>query len=251
MSWANFSDWAFSTSTATANPPQWNSGSQTVAASYGGLTGPLPDLYSGASPTGGDTAGQWLTEQSGIDAALLTPNATGYSGANSGFLPYLQKSGTDTKDPGLGFQSCGPFQTSYCLLPTWQTVSVNPSNTYSPGTWTNTGLFDFNNGVVILNQQGGGGQPNNPSAFLNQYQNWIAPTTIRGVGFCGFRYALNGQSSNCVGSASFNADGRPVLFWRAQASNDCFFYSSANDSQPAWGSGCLAQRKWADQVLPD
>ena len=267
MSSSYFPDWYAGQSYDSESLPEWDPGTQTVAIGNGGLHGPVADLYENAPTGGSQTAGQWMTGESGIYPALLTPQGTGYSSDSSGIQPWFGKSGTDTKDPGLDFGSCPPQGSSWCLLPTWQTVGWDPysnavtsGQTYNSGSsQLNTGLFDYNNGVVIANQQGGNGEPDNPSAFVNQYPNWTNATEIRGVGFNGFLSTLNGSESSGVASAAFSSAGRPVLFNRTQTANDCFYYSGSFSSSsgtqttptgPAGGTGCLTQRTTTGDILP-
>ncbi len=264
MSSSYFPDWWAGQSYDNQSLPEWDSSTQTVAIGNGGLHGPVADLYENA-PSGGQTAGQWMTGASGIYPALLTPQGTGYNSASSGIQGWYGQSGTDNKDPGLDFGSCPPQGNSWCLLPTWQTVGWDPysnadtsGQTYnSGGSQLNTGLFDYNNGVVIANQQGGNGEPNNPSAFVNQYPNWTNSTNIRGVLFYGFLSALNGTESS---GPELSSAGRPVLFDRTQTANDCFYYSGSFNSSsgtpitpttgPAGGTGCLTPRTQSGDILP-
>lgn len=268
MSSSYFPDWYAGQSYDNQSLPEWDSSTQTVAISNGGLHGPVADLYENASPSGGQTAGQWMTGVSGIYPALLTPQGTGYNSASSGIQDWFGQSGTDTKDPGLDYGSCPPQGNSWCLLPTWQTVGWDPyssadtaGQTYnSGGSQLNTGLFDYNNGTVIANQQGGNGEPDNPSAFVNQYPNWTNSTEIRGVLFNGYLSNLNGASGAGLSSAGLSSAGRPVLFDRTQTANDCFYYSGSFNSSsgtqitpstgPAGGTGCLTPRTQSGDILP-
>jgi len=253
-----FDDFSLAGSTPTTSLPQWDSSSQAVDVSEGGIDGPLVDLYSGAAPTNGQTNGQWMTAESGIAPGVLTPQNTGYDGStSSGVVPYYQQSGTDSSDPGLGFASCSPAATTSCLLPTWQSTALNPyaavtsGQSYNSGsTDINTGLFDLNNGVVIANQQGNGSNlPANPGAWLNQYPNWSSAQTLRGVGFYGFLDALDGTAQGALDSSAYSDKGRPVLFYRSQTANDCFFWTGATGSNPADGTGCLSVRRTTSDVL--
>jgi hypothetical protein len=265
MSWSYFPDWWAGQSYDSQSLPEWDSSTQTVAIGNRGLHGPVADLYENA-PSGSQTAGQWMTGVSGINPALLTPQGTGYNSASSGIQGWYGQSGTDHKDPGLDFGSCPPQGNSWCLLPTWQTVGWDPysdadtsGQTYNSGSsQLNTGLFDYNNGVVIANQQGGNGEPNNPSAFVNQYPNWTNSTNIRGVLFLGYLSALNGASGADLSPAAWNSAGRPVLFDRTQTANDCFYYTGSYNSSsgqsiptgPAGGNGCLTPRTQSGDILP-
>ncbi|HVS99797.1 MAG TPA: hypothetical protein VHE08_04705 [Solirubrobacterales bacterium] len=267
ISSAPFADWRPAWSEATVSLPQWNESTHKVERSQGGIKGPLPDLY--AEYTGGSgtqTAGQWMTGESGIESTLLTPRGTGYPATEqpSGLVAYKGKSGTDAAEPGLGFVACTPAGDDECLLPTWQAPKVEPFTqvtqgaTYNSGSGQlNTGLFDLNDGLVIANQQGHVASPErgfpealegNEATFLNQYPNWTKFTELRGVPFYGFLEALNGQSSGSLGNAAYNS-GRPVLFAREQTSNDCFYWDGSL-SGAAGGAGCLGYRDESGQILP-
>ncbi|MBS1891641.1 MAG: hypothetical protein JST59_10130 [Actinobacteria bacterium] len=267
ISSAPFLNWRLSWSEATNELPQWNSSTQKVERAQGGLKGPLPDLFAAYQESGSRTAGQWMTAESGIESALLTPLGTGYeTSAGSGVVAYFAKSGTDSSDPGLGFTYCVPSGDTECLLPTWQSPSIDPyaqtseSSNYNAGSkQINTGLFDFNNGLVFDNQQGHVKNPergfnealeSNKSAFVNQYPNWGVATSIRGVNFFGFLEALNGQASGTLGGSAYaGGHGRPVLFVREQEANDCFYWTGSN-SGAANGAGCLAPRTKSGEILP-
>lgn len=266
-----FDDFTVAGATATTALPEWNSSSQAVDVSQGGLTGPLADLYSASAPANGQTAGQWMTSESGIQSGLLMPQNTGYGNTQevagfAGVVPYYAQSGTDSNDPGLGFTSCTPANDTQCLLPTWQSVAIDPysqvksGSTYNSGsTDLNTGLFDFNNGQVIANQQGhdqnsapgftSASLPSNAGAWLNQYPNWSNAQTLRGVNFYGFLDALDGVSQGGLQNAAYSGYGRPVLFARQQTANDCFFWTGATGSNPAGGTGCLTVRTTSEDVL--
>jgi hypothetical protein len=264
---ATFPDWEVAGAAKPALLPDWNAGTLKVEPDQAPLTGPLPDLYGGAKTAAGDTRGQWMTETSGIRSTLLTPAGSGYGTKLSGILPYYGKSGTDSKDPGLDFQSCVPEGDEECLLPTWQSVAVDPydqvtsGQTYNSGSGQiNTGLFDFNSGVAIANQQGHQKNesrgyyeeyPSNPSAFLNQYPNWSESVELRGVRFFGFLNAINGgETTGLLEGPSVSTKGRPVLFDRQQDANDCFYWSPSGNGNAAYGSGCLRRREHSGEILP-
>lgn len=254
MTTAWLSDWYQGQATATSSTPQWESSSQTVSAAQGGLTGPLADLYFGAAPTPDETAGQWMVAASGIASALLTPTFAGYdSSAETGIYTVEGKSGDDDEDEGLNFWSCPPGGSTGCMLPTWQTVAIDPYDQASPSTYLNTGLFDFNNGVVIANQHGQNGNPDatnqNPGTWLNQMPNWATAQNLRGVDFYGFLDALEGNVQGSLDAPSFSAAGRPVLFYRTQASNDCFYWNGTTSAAEG-GVGCLLERTSSTQILP-
>lgn len=261
MTSATFSDWALASGTSNAALPEWNSGTHKVDKTENPLTGPLPDLYNGAQPQGGQTAGQWMTESSGIRSGLLsgTGAAFGENELEGVFTEYL-KPGDSDKDAGLVLEICVPAAHASCMLPTWQSQRINPyaqvtsGQTYNSGsTQKNTGLFDLNNGVVIANQ-GLQGQPS-PGTFLNQYPNWTENVELGGFKFYGFLAAMNGTSVESEGSlppgllGGLSRLGRPVLFTREQSANDCFYWTPSG-SGPAAGSGCLKQRAHSGEILP-
>jgi hypothetical protein len=269
ISSAPFSDWRLSWSEATTGLPQWNGSTEKVERAQGGLKGPLPDLFAEiGSETGSRTAGQWMTAESGIESTLLTPGGTGYGSSttpDSGIVAWKGASGTDSKEPGLSFTSCTPAGDEECLLPTWQAPQVNPyAQVYSTSAYNsgpnqlNTGLFDFNTGLVFDNQQGHKADPergfyetleSNPSAFVNQYPNWARDTELRGVNFGGFLEALDGQSQNGLPASAYNSNGRPVLFAREQTANDCFWWNGTT-TEASGGLGCLEVRNESGKILP-
>ncbi len=267
MSTATFSDWELAGATKPAALPEWNEATLKVEPQEAPLTGPLPDLYGNAKPAPGDTRGQWMTSESGIESRLLTPEGTGYGSEESGILPYYGKSGTDAKEPGLDFVSCAPEGDEECLLPTWQSIAVDPydqvtsGQTYNSGSsQINTGLFDLNSGVAIANQQGHRKNesrgyyeelPSNPTAFLNQYPNWSEPVELRGVLFFGFLNAMDsGETNGRLVAPSVSTKGRPVLFDREQTANDCFYWTPSGNGSAAYGSGCLRRREHSEEILP-
>ncbi|MBS1892895.1 MAG: hypothetical protein JST59_16490 [Actinobacteria bacterium] len=254
MTSATFSDWALASGTSDAALPEWNSSTNKVDKTENPLTGPLPDLYGGAQPQGGQTAGQWMTESSGIRPALLSPTAAGF-GEESGIVTEYGKTGDNDKDAGLGWGICTPGGSERCMLPTWQSQQIDPysqvssGQTYNSGSsQRNTGLFDLNSGLVIANQ-GLGSQPD-PGTFVNQYPNWTNEINLRGVWFTGFLEIMNGTANRAVMELpGMSPLGRPVLFTRQQAANDCFFWTPSA-SGPAGGSGCLRQRSHSGEILP-
>lgn len=266
ISSAPFPDWHAAWSEVTASLPQWNPSTHKVERTVSGIQGPLPDLYAEFKGSGSQTAGQWMTGESGIESTILTPQGTGYPASEkpSGVVAYKAKSGDSSAEPGLGFTPCTPAGDDECLLPTWQTPKINPfgqttSNAYynTGSQQLNTGLFDLNNGLVIANQQGHAKDPergfpealeSNETAFLNQYPNWDVSAELRGVPFFGFLEALNGQNSGSLTQYAYG-EGRPVLFAREQTSKDCFYWDGTL-SAAAGGSGCLAARTTSEQILP-
>ena len=254
MTSAPFSDWTLASGTSEAALPEWNSSTHKVDPTENPLTGPLPDLYSGARPQGGQTAGQWMSENSGIRPGLLIPNGAGF-GANEGSFTYNERTNDKEGDSGLGWLPCAPGNSPDCMLPTWQSQRIDPyaqvtsGQTYNSGsTQKNTGLFDLNNGVVIANQ-GLEGKPS-PGTFINQFPNWTNELTFHQTWLAGFLEIMNGTANaqvQAVGGQS--AQGRPVLFTREQSANDCFFWTPSG-SGPAAGSGCLKQRAHSGEILP-
>jgi hypothetical protein len=58
--------------------------------------------------------------------------------------------------------TCPPAGDTACLLPTYYNNAMNPYNADATSTGTPTGLFDYNQGQLITNQQGhstGSGTP--------------------------------------------------------------------------------------------
>lgn len=256
MTSATFSDWALASGTSDAALPEWNSSTHKVDPTENPLTGPLPDLYSGAQPRGNQTAGQWMSESSGIRSGLLTGTGASFGeNETEGLFTEFLKTGDNDKDPGLVVEICVPAGHASCMLPTWQSQQINPyaqvtsGQTYNSGsTQKNTGLFDLNNGVVIANQVKG--QPS-PGTFLNQYANWTNEVELRGFHFPGFLVAMN-EVENTLPEGlkgGISSLGRPVLFTREQSANDCFFWTPSG-SGPAGGSGCLKQRAHSGEILP-
>jgi hypothetical protein len=264
---ASFPDWRPAGAEAQIPLPEWNASTKKVEATQGGLIGPLADLYSGAAPVGGQTAGQWMTSNSGIESKLLMPQASGYeTPAASGIVAFPANVSADPSEPGLDFISCAPGGDDECLLPTWQSLSINPylqtssGQSYNAGSsQINTGLFDFNTGLVIANQQGHTANesqgfheslPTNSGTFLNQYPNWSRSAEVRHVAFPGFLEALNGSNPGALQAPSVNAAGRPILFTRVQAANDCFYWTGSTGANSADGTGCLAKRNTSGKILP-
>jgi hypothetical protein len=256
MTSATFSDWALASGTSDAALPEWNSSTHKVDPTENPLTGPLPDLYSGAQPRGGQTAGQWMTENSGIRPGLLSGTGAGF-GEYEGVFTEYGKSGNNNTDPGLVLEICVPADHDECMLPTWQSQQINPyaqvtsGQTYNSGsTQKNTGLFDLNNGVVIANQ-GLQAQPD-PGTFLNQYPNWTEEVELSGYRFPGFLEAMNEVASALPEGlqGGLSSLGRPVLFTREQSANDCFYWTPSGNAGAAGGSGCLRQRSHSGEILP-
>jgi len=254
MTSAGFSDWTLAGGTSEAALPEWNSSTHQVDASVNPLTGPLPDLYSDAKPQGGQRAGQWMSENSGIRPGLLIPNNASF-GAAEGSSTYNERTNNKEKDSGLGWRPCIPADEVACMLPTWQSQRIDPfaqvtsGQTYNSGsTQKNTGLFDLNNGVVIANQ-GLEGKPS-PGTFINQFPNWTNELTYHQEWLPGFLEIMNGTAIAAVQAVGAQSPyGRPVLFTRPQAANDCFYWTPSG-SGPAAGSGCLRQRAHSGEILP-
>jgi hypothetical protein len=254
MTSAGFSDWTLASGTSQAALPEWNSSTHKVDKTENPLSGPLPDLYSAAKPQGGQTAGQWMSENSGIRPGLLSAINAGF-GEEGGLFNYYQKTGDGNKDAGMEFESCVPADHDECMLPTWQSQQINPfaqvtsGQTYNSGsTQKNTGLFDLNNGVVIANQ-GLKAQPH-PGTFANQYPNWTEEVKLRGIPFPGYLQAMEGSVLGTLRWwGGLSSLGRPVLFTREQSANDCFYWTPSG-SGPAGGSGCLKQRAHSGEILP-
>lgn len=254
MTSAAFSDWALAGGTSEAALPEWNSSTHQVDLTVSPLTGPLPDLYAGAKPQGGERAGQWMSENSGIRPGLLIPNNAGF-GAAEGSSTYNERTNNKEADSGLGWSPCVPANEVDCMLPTWQSQRIDPfaqvtsGQTYNSGsTQKNTGLFDLNNGVVIANQ-GLEGKPS-PATFINQFPNWTNELVFHQEYLVGFLEIMNGTANAQVQAVGGQSPaGRPVLFTREQAANDCFYWTPSGSGAAA-GSGCLKQRAHSGEILP-
>jgi hypothetical protein len=254
MTSAGFSDWGLASGAGNAALPEWNSSTHKVDPTVNPLIGPLPDLYFGAQPQGGQTAGQWMSEKSGIRPGLLIPNGAGF-GELEGSVTYNERTNDKEEDAGLGWLPCVPGNAAECMLPTWQSQRIDPfaqvtsGQTYNSGsTQLNTGLFDLNNGVVIANQ-GLEGKPH-PGTFINQFPNWTNELVYHQTWLAGFLEIMNGTASAQVQAVGGQSPaGRPVLFTREQSANDCFFWTPSG-SGPASGSGCLKQRAHSGEILP-
>jgi hypothetical protein len=113
------------------------------------------NLYASAQPSGGETAGQWMTGASGILPELITPNETGYSSGYGGTFMYsnttcLPGSGSackNTSTTGMQVGACTPAADGNCLLPTWESPTSGPAQGV-------TAMFDMNNGKAIGSQSG-------------------------------------------------------------------------------------------------
>jgi hypothetical protein len=138
------------------------------------------NLYASAQPSGGETAGQWMTGASGILPALITPNETGYSSAYGGTFMYsnttcIPGSGaacSNTSTTGMQIGACTPGYDSDCLLPTWQSTTSGPAQGV-------TAMFDMNDGAAIGAQSGeiNCDQPIGNGGFANTWGNGANWTT--------------------------------------------------------------------------
>lgn len=260
MSSTTFNDWTpgYSNVESGNNTPQYNAGGNPqISPANGGLSGPLPDLYTNAQP-GSTGAATLMTTQSGINDALLTPDGTGLSSAENGvgnYAMYEYGGGGNW----LTFSSCS-VQTSAanCTLPTYQTQAINIEGVASgQSSATNTGLFDYLRGTVLYNQAETATRDH--LLFYNAAENWLWTTQEWGAPtvFGGLVAALIGSDATGFNGGSgavppaFNPAGRPVLFVRNQAANDCFYWNSSKTAQagPAFGSGCLTARLTTADVL--
>src|SRR5664280_1930389 len=198
-----------------------------------------------------------MTANSGIAQQLLFPQGQTYgTSGNTGLSYYYTRTQSSDANAAVGIQPCSPAANTSCLLPTWLTTAVNATSN-NPG--SNSGVFDFNNGVAVDNQT-----VVNPIgmdcsdcedglAWLNTYGNWESNWTPDGNGTQpGIVSTLNGNGSY----PSFNSSGRPVLFDRQQASNgqqgsnDCFYWNGTSSVDSAYGSGCFLPRLTWSEVLP-
>lgn len=260
MSYQYWDTWQVGTATLSGSTPDWNSSAEEVYTSLFQVTGPLGDLFIGGPSD--YLGGQQMTALTGINSDLLYPNGTGYSGENSSnsntwggvqFQTYL--GGKKDKTTSIWDKACDAATNSYdgqaCLLPTWLSVSINPLTTYNssdPKTRVIPGIFDYNNGEIVLNQKGvSSGNTTSANDWDNGFPSWNTTTDDE----CFAVQTLDAAPpSSCVNgfsnSAAWNALGRPILFWRTMDSQDCFFYSAAPDATP----GCTAVRTESSQILP-
>ncbi len=261
MTAVGFQNWQF----ATATGPNTNSNSQpnwtgsSVSWSANSLSGPLSDLYYWVHDD--NTPGQAMSSASGIAEQLLFPQGQTYgSSGSNGLSYYYTRTQTSDANAAVGIEACSPSGNSSCLLPTWLTTSVNATNN-NPG--NNSGVFDFNNGVALDNQNVA-----NPigeactncadgQAWLNTYGNWESNWTPDGNGTqTGIVSTLNGSNITNSGNPAFNTAGRPVLFDRQQVSGgsnaetDCFYWTASTNPSAATGTGCLVERLTSSAVLP-
>ena len=250
MTAAQFQNWQFAeaTSLTAQSQPDWNGSS--VSWDSNPLGGPLADLYYWVHD--GNSPGQSMTSGSGIAEQLLFPQGQTYgTSGNTGLSYYYTRTQTSDNNAALGIAPCSPAANTSCLLPTWLSTAVNATSN-NPG--YNSGVFDFNNGVAVDNQNvanpvgGACTDCADGQAWLNTYQNWETTTYPSGNIADGVVSALNGTNVGTYPSLSSN--GRPVLFDRQQASNDCFYWTGAASASAAQGSGCLTQRLTSSAVLP-
>ena len=241
MSSAMFGDWRL----ASASVQAGNANAQQA-------NGPLGDLY-GAASTGSATLASAVAAGSGIDADLFTPNATGLqtnTGTSAGVYFWPSKTQTTDNNEILLGSACPPSGNTSCLLTTWLNPNVNPYSSNSSSSGYATGLFDLNNGAIVTTQTGN--PATTTSTWDNQWPNWQGQSCPKS-NECqpGIIPALDANStSDAIGSSqsATNSNGRPVLFERTQAANDCFFWNG--NTGVADGSGCLTKRTASGQILP-
>jgi hypothetical protein len=265
MTSARFTDWKIGQGTINSSNNQQ-------------LDGPLGDLYNqapGFSSSATQTRGQWMTTNSGINPQLLTVSGLGYNSATigntntyAGMFFYYNCTQTDcSKNRALELGVCPPAGDTSCLLSAYYGAANTPYTGQEGSTGTPTGFFDYNQGLLITNQQGhstGAGTPfpnggtlnTDTSQWVNQWANW-SQQALCNTGQCygGVVPAIDTAAFPASQyPAAFSAQGRPVLFSRTQvsssnANSDCFYWSGATDS-PADGIGCLAKRTTSSQILP-
>jgi hypothetical protein len=270
MSSARFGDWQLGQGGASPSNNQI-------------LDGPLGDLYDqapGFTTSATQTRGQWMTTNSGINPQLLTVTGMGYSPATIGSSPnyntyagmffYYNCNQTDCDNQSEWAAVCPPAGDTSCLLPTYYNIGggTNPFTADSSNTGSSTGLFDYNQGLLITNQQGhatGAGTPypngssvtfhTNTSKWVDEWGNfsgyWCYKKNECYDGVMPLIDAGTGASSQ---AAAFNGNGRPILFDRTQVesatgNSDCFFWNG-DTSSAADGTGCLVKRTSSSQILP-
>jgi hypothetical protein len=267
MSSARFTDWRLGQGTISASNNQQ-------------LNGPLGDLYGQApafSASATQTRGQWMTSNSGINPQLLTVTGLGYAAATVGSQPnystyagmffYYNCNQTNCNNNQSEWAAvCPPGGDTSCLLPAYYDNATDPFTANASSTGTPTGLFDYNQGQLITNQQGhatgagtsypGGGTFNtNTSQWVNQWGNFDAYWCYKSNEcYPGVMNLIDsGAGSTGQQQGAFAGNGRPVLFERTQAqangTSDCFFWNG-NASSAANGAGCLVKRTTSSQILP-
>jgi hypothetical protein len=287
----NPSNGATSTSFSAQPPAMVTSTYQNWQAGQGSAQS---NLYASAQPSGGETAGQWMTGASGILPALITPNETGYSSGYGGTFMYSNTtcwSGggstcKNTSTTGMQVGACTPGSDYDCLLPTWDSATSGPAQGV-------TAMFDMNNGGTIGGQSGethcngqigNGGFGNtwgNGANWTTSYaqthganqgattiypqlpffqgnltatqgpvsgypNNYTSPTSIAAC--TGGTTSYLSYSTLAPGYANYNANGIPVLFYRAQQPGDCFYFNGSGTA--ATSPSCLTPRTTSSQVLP-
>jgi hypothetical protein len=271
MSSARFSDWLLGQGGVSSSNNQV-------------LNGPLGDLYDqapGFTTSATQTRGQWMTTNSGINPQLLTITGMGYSPATIGSSPnyntyagmffYYNCNQTNCNTNQSEWAAdCPPAGDTSCLLPTYYNIGggTDPFNAYASSTGNATGLFDYNQGLLITNQQGhatgaGTSYPNggtfntDTSQWVNEWGNfpgtWCYKSNECYPGVMPLIDTGAGASSQ---KAAFGSNGRPILFDRTQVAaggstpnSDCFFWNGGTSS-PADGTGCLVKRTSSGQILP-
>jgi hypothetical protein len=273
MSSARFSDWLLGQGGASPSNNQV-------------LDGPLGDLYGEApaySTSATQTRGQWMTTNSGINPQLLTVTGMGYAPATIGSSPnfntyagmffYYSCNQTDcSKNQSEWAAVCPPAGDTACLLPTYYNIGggTDPFTADASSTGTSTGLFDYNQGLLVTNQQGhatgaGTSYPNgttntfntDTSQWVDQWGNFDGPWCYKSNEcYPGVMNLIDTATDAGSQAAAFSQYGRPILFDRTQVASstsnpnsDCFFWNGAVSS-PADGTGCLAKRTTSSQILP-
>jgi hypothetical protein len=269
MSSSRFSDWQLGQGTVSSSNSQL-------------LAGPLGDLYNqapGYSTSATQTRGQWMTTNSGINPQLLTITGMGYSAATIGSQPnyntyagmffYYNCNQTNCNTNQSEWAAvCPPAGDTACLLPTYYNVSNDPYTAGSSTTGTATGLFDYNQGLLVTTQQGhatgagtpypNGGGPFNTdtSQWVNQWGNFSGNWCYKSNECYPGVVPLIDTGAGADSQKAAFGSGRPILFDRTQvaaggstANSDCFFWNGATSSS-ADGTGCLVKRITSSQVLP-
>jgi hypothetical protein len=267
MSSARFGDWQLGQGSVSPSNPQI-------------LDGPLGDLYGqapGFTASATTTRGQWMTTNSGINPDLLTITGMGYNPATVGSEPnyntyagmffYYNCNQTDcNKNQSEWAAVCPPAGDTACLLPTYYNLGNDPYNADASSTGTSTGLFDYNQGLLVTSQQGhavGAGTPYpndstdpfnaDTSQWVNEWGNFSGYWCYKSNEcYPGVMPLIDTGAGATSQKAAFGT-GRPVLFDRTQVASspnsDCFFWNGETSSA-ADGTGCLIKRTTSSQILP-
>jgi hypothetical protein len=223
-----------------------------------------------------------MTTNSGINPELLTITGMGYNPATvdsspnyntyAGMFFYYNCNQTNCNTNQSEWAAvCPPAGDTSCLLPTYYNIGggTDPFNAYASSTGNATGLFDYNQGLLITNQQGhatgaGTSYPNGGGPFNTDTSQWVNEWGNFPGSWCyksnecysGVMPLIDTGAGESSQKAAFGSSGRPILFDRTQVSaggstpnSDCFFWNGGTNSA-ADGTGCLVKRTTSSQVLP-